>query len=267
VVSTLAGSGTAGYVNGTGAGAQFNNPFNVAVDGSGNVIVPDYNNNRIRMITPAGVVTTIAGNGIGAFSDGVDLSASFWLPFGVAVGSNNDIFIGDNNNQRIRKITRGGAVTTSAPVAIGSTTTSLPSPDVIFNVGGPAWGQFTIKQSLIPSTLSFSQTFLAGNTSITTSNLGTWASNASYYLGNIVLFNGSYYINLAWPDARGPAYSGTYQASPTMDLNAWKPITLGTATSAQNSTTLAQAPTNPSLPVNYSLTLPGGMTNLSIRFE
>ena len=109
-----------------------------------------------------------------------------------------------------------------------SSTTTLPSPDVILNVGGPTWGQFTIKQSLIPATLSFNQTFLAGRTSITTRNSEIWTDNSAYYLGDIISFNGSYYINLSWPDARGPAYSGSYGASPSTDLNVWKRITLAT---------------------------------------
>jgi hypothetical protein len=59
-------------------------------------------------------------------------------------------------------------------------------------------GTITIKQSLIPSVLSFNQTFTAGNIPITTINRGTWREDSEYFLGHIVLFNGSYYINLSF---------------------------------------------------------------------
>ena len=61
VVSTLAGSGSVGWTNGTGSAASFNNPYGVAVDSSGNVYVADTYNNLIRKVTLGGVVTTLAG--------------------------------------------------------------------------------------------------------------------------------------------------------------------------------------------------------------
>jgi prepilin-type N-terminal cleavage/methylation domain-containing protein len=114
IVSTVAGSGTAGYVNGNGASAQFNQPAAVAVDSSGNLYVADYVNNRIRKISPAGVVSTLAGSGTAGYVDGTGASAQFNNPAGVAVDSSGTVYVGDTFNRRIRKITPAGVVSTFA---------------------------------------------------------------------------------------------------------------------------------------------------------
>ena len=115
VVTTLAGSGTAAFANGTGTNASFQDPSGVAQLLDGNIVVADPNNNRIRIVTPAGVVTTLAGSGTGTFADGTGTNASFNYPFGVAVLSNGNIVVGDGFNNRIRIVTYpGGVVTTLA---------------------------------------------------------------------------------------------------------------------------------------------------------
>jgi DNA-binding beta-propeller fold protein YncE len=114
VVSTLAGS-TAGFSNGTGAAARFSFPNGVAVLPDGNIVVADYNNFRIRLVRPDGVVTTLAGSGNWTFADGTGAAASFKEPVGVAVTSSGDIVVADPNNHRIRLVTYpGGVVTTLA---------------------------------------------------------------------------------------------------------------------------------------------------------
>jgi len=107
VVTTLAGSGTPAFANGTGAGASFAYPNGVGVlPSSENIIVADTENHRIRLITPTGVVTTLAGSGSNAFADGTGAGASFASPYGLAVyPSSGVIVVGDQYTQRIRLIT------------------------------------------------------------------------------------------------------------------------------------------------------------------
>lgn len=113
-VSTLAGSGSSGSTDGTGTAASFNQIYGLAVDSSGNVYVPDFNNNKIRKITSAGIVTTIAGSGSSGSTDATGTAASFNHPTGVAVDSNGNVFVADSDNGKIRKITSAGVVTTFA---------------------------------------------------------------------------------------------------------------------------------------------------------
>ena len=409
-VTTFAGSNVAvaGLVDGVGTDARFNAPTGVAFDKNGNLYVTDSGNNRIRMITPSGVVSTIAGTGPGmqatgmSSTDGPIGTATMYNPTALVIDASGNIIFSERTNtgfttNRIRKITRttsfitlvsppgtfgsmagewvgpgipvthyypvwngsallnilfftnvdgnitkivdwkgnacyyigpisafdpsklstynnatpgyiyvpsvspgnmtGTAINTNPPIAaltningqptfiaidnaapgnnfikcvsqngttwytanVSSLATNIRSltaggtpagynvtaaswtnyyttirtrilldSDLIFNTGGPAWGQYTIKQSLIPPTLLFAQTWpiLVGNTLIIPNDKGTWANNVTYRLGSIVLFtDGFYYINLAWPDdPRGVDYSVTYGASPTTDLNAWMKI-------------------------------------------
>ncbi|WP_377154818.1 NHL repeat-containing protein [Roseateles sp. UC29_93] len=103
-VTTLAGSGQAGAANGNGLSAAFNYPAGVAVDRGGNVYVADSGNNLIRRITPAGDVTTLAGSGASGSVNGIGANSSFRQPEGVAVDSDGNVYVADQNNNLIRKI-------------------------------------------------------------------------------------------------------------------------------------------------------------------
>jgi streptogramin lyase len=112
-VTTIAGSGNAGFTNGHGTNATFNRPVGVAVDKSGNVYIADSANNAIRKIDTYGNVTTLAG-GSGGFSDGQGGNASFNYPTAIAVDTFTNIYVADAANNAIRKIDPDGNVTTVA---------------------------------------------------------------------------------------------------------------------------------------------------------
>ena len=116
IVSTLAGSITnaSGNLDGTGTAATFNSPKGVAVDASGNIYVADSFNHKIRKITPAGLVSTFAGSGSNGSADGTGILATFSYPTGLAIDASGNIYVADQGNDEIRKITAAGVVTTLA---------------------------------------------------------------------------------------------------------------------------------------------------------
>lgn len=115
VVTTFAGSGTAGFADGTGILAVFNTPGQVDVDRvTGNIVVGDAANHRIRLITPGGVVSTLAGSNPSGYVDATGTAARFFWPEGCAFLQNGNIAVADTSNVRIRMVTPGGVVTTLA---------------------------------------------------------------------------------------------------------------------------------------------------------
>ena len=156
VVTTLAGSGAPGNTNGTGTAALFNQPVGIAVDSSGNVYVGDSHSDLIREITPGGVVTTLAGSGSSGSANGTGTAASFNNPFGVAVDSSGNVYVADNWNNQIRKITGGVVTTLAGSGAPGSTngtgtSASFKNPNGIAvdsngNVYVADWGNNLIRE-------------------------------------------------------------------------------------------------------------------------
>lgn len=122
LVSTLAGlPGVPGSADGTNSSARFQGPVGVAVNQVGNVYVGDEGNRTIRKITPAGVVTTLAGlAGAAGSADGTNTTARFRSPDGVAVDDSGNVYVADSGNQNIRKVTSAGVVTTLAGLALSS---------------------------------------------------------------------------------------------------------------------------------------------------
>lgn len=116
-VSTLAGGGEPGYLDGNGRAARFNGPVGVAVDREGNVYVADTYNDRIRRIGRDGTVTTLAGSGSPGSLDGTGTAAAFDTPSAIVVDKNGLLFVADTGNDAIRRIDKDGVVTTlAAPI-------------------------------------------------------------------------------------------------------------------------------------------------------
>jgi len=115
-VSTFAGPGPSsaqGTTDGTGTAARFNAPRGLTIDGNNNLYVADSNNHTIRKITPAGVVTTLAGSGGASGSiNGTGTAARFYIPFAVSSDSAGNIVVADTYNSTIRAVTGSGVVTT-----------------------------------------------------------------------------------------------------------------------------------------------------------
>jgi trimeric autotransporter adhesin len=113
VVTTLAGSGTPGFAEGTGAAAQFSAPYATAADAAGNVYVADSGNHRIRKISPAGVVTTLAGTGTQGFLNGTAAAAQFSNPNSVAVDAAGNLYVTEDGYKAVRKLSLLGGVSVS----------------------------------------------------------------------------------------------------------------------------------------------------------
>ena len=115
-VTTLAGkAGSHGSADGVGAAARFDQPTGISVDAADNLFVADSGNETIRKITPAGMVSTLAGRaGVQGSADGAGAAARFNLPVGIACDAAGNLYVADNSNNSIRKITPAGLVTTLA---------------------------------------------------------------------------------------------------------------------------------------------------------
>lgn len=113
-VSTYAGTGVAGYLDGPADEAKFNQPINICMDVDGNMFVSDFLNQRIRKISSDMTVTTIAGTGIAGLQDGPADQAKFNYPRGICLDDTGNLYIGDSWNHRIRKISTDGIVSTYA---------------------------------------------------------------------------------------------------------------------------------------------------------
>ncbi len=117
---TLAGDTIQGFADASGTAARFNEPLGICVDKNGNVFVADTYNNRIREVSPAGNVTTFAGNGSPGYSGdgGPATAAEFYLPVGVAADTNGNIYVTDNGNYVIREISTNGIISTFAGAGV-----------------------------------------------------------------------------------------------------------------------------------------------------
>ena len=118
-VSTIAGDGNIGLKNGQGTQAQFFYPVSIIKDSKGDYLITDYYNHVIRKMDANYNVTTYAGTGIAGFKDGDKNTAKFSFPSGTAIDKNDNIYIADTYNNKIRKISNTGIVSTIAGSSAG----------------------------------------------------------------------------------------------------------------------------------------------------
>lgn len=113
-VSTYAGNGSAGFKNGAALSASFNEPSDIAIDIKGNVYVADLGNHCIRKISTDGTVSTFAGSGKQGTRDDVADSATFSMPFSLALEKSGSLIVSDFGSHLIRRVSADGLVTTVA---------------------------------------------------------------------------------------------------------------------------------------------------------
>jgi streptogramin lyase len=209
VVSTVAGTpGQAGTVDGTGAASRFNAPRSVAIDISNNAYVTDFNDHTIRKITPAGDVITLAGSpGLAGSADGQGSAARFIYPQGVALDSSGNLYVADNGNHTIRKITPAGYVTTLAGLAgqngnsdgMGSAARFYNPCGVVVDAAGNIFVADGANSTIRKITPSGLVTTFAGS--------GAWSSVPNDGPGTAATFNWTRSIAI---DTTGNLYVGDY---------------------------------------------------------
>ncbi|HWZ02708.1 MAG TPA: gliding motility-associated C-terminal domain-containing protein, partial [Mucilaginibacter sp.] len=166
----IAGSGSPGFANGKGTAALFFGPNGLTADAIGNIYIADTYNNRIRKIDAAGVVSTLAGEGIGGNNDGIGSSASFFDPLGLAIDpTQNYVYVADEGNNLIREVTvTGYSIDKSLPTGlvfdpqtgIITGTPVFPSPPenytiTAYNTGGSS--SFVVNIQILEVSVVFSQ--------------------------------------------------------------------------------------------------------------
>ena len=133
VVVTLAGDGNEGMIDATGTAAEFSVPRSLAVDAAGNIYVTDQFNRRIRMITPAGVVSTLSGaiDGPAQVIEGAAANARYCDPYGIAINATGTLYISDITSEGIRQISNGFVTSLAGNPAVHS-----PFPRGLVNGNG-----------------------------------------------------------------------------------------------------------------------------------
>ena len=202
VVTTFAGGATTGYLDGTGTAARFGGGMSgITIDASNNLYVTDGNNLRVRKITPAGVVTTLAGTGVFGSTDGDGSVATFSYFGGISYHIGSGPFtlnIADGNNNRIRKI---NVVTANAPTITGVTSSSITSYSA--NIG------YTLNANNAATTSVINYGLSSGTL---TSQITGFSASGSTALSSAIMITGLsastlYYYQIVATNTAGPTSS------------------------------------------------------------
>src|ERR1700739_1827170 len=126
IITTVCGNGTFGYTGdgGLAMAAEINNIGRIAIDALGNIFIADYDNQRIRKINTAGIISTLAGNGTAGYTGdgGPATAAELNQPSGIATDAAGNVYIGDTYNNLVRKVNTLGVISTIAGNGTGGYT-------------------------------------------------------------------------------------------------------------------------------------------------
>jgi glucose/arabinose dehydrogenase/alpha-tubulin suppressor-like RCC1 family protein/sugar lactone lactonase YvrE len=199
IVTTLAGDGIAGFRDASGTSAQFSFPQGIAIDPSGNLLVADTGNHRIRKITPGGVVTTLAGSGVPGAQDGPAASARFSSPIGICLDRAGNIYTTDSGSDSIRKLDSSGYVTTLPPAGFNLRFLDADAEDNLFVCG---WALIR-KMTPAGSVSAFAGTGISG--------LAGWSPNLGSAIdasGHLLAASAQGFIFRISPDGTQELYAG-----------------------------------------------------------
>jgi RHS repeat-associated protein len=142
----VAGNGFPGFSGdgGPAIDAFLNRPSGLALDAQGDLLIADYGNHRVRRVSPDGIITTVVGNGTGGFrggfsgDGGLAVNAELSFPTGVAVDAQGNLYVADTGNERIRKVTPDGIITTIAGGGAGGVSDGIPAIEATLGMGNGA---------------------------------------------------------------------------------------------------------------------------------
>ncbi len=217
VVTTFAGTaGTSGSADGTGAAARFNKPSGLALDTAGNLYVADTGNSTVRKVSPAGVVTTLAGlSAIAGLKDGTGALAWFNEPEGVTADASGNLYLADTGNAVIRKITPAGVVTTltltgtvpvitTQPASVSVTTGSSAS----LSVTASGDGVLTYQWKKDGTDVSGATTATYAISATSSTSAGSYTVVVSNFLGSVTSSAATLTVNAAPAPPTPPPSSG-----------------------------------------------------------
>jgi DNA-binding beta-propeller fold protein YncE len=263
-VTTIAGMpGVAGSADGPGRNATFNLPYGMVVDSHGDLYVADSANNTIRMITPAGVVSTFAGTvGVSGSVDGTGPAAQFHNPRGLAIDATDTLYVTDYGNNTIRKVTTPGAVVT--------TLAGTPGVTGAADGTGPAaqfWGPGGIATNLATGNLYVADRF--NNTIRMITPAGVVTTIAGSPAANDFVDGTGAAAHFGWPGglaidaATGDVYVADYQHNAVRRITAGNIVTTVVGTAGVSNVVLGSLPGGLSGPTSLTFT-PGPALELVI---